>query len=281
MPQRRAFLTGNPLKPEILEVFEELAAWIPERAELAGADLDPSVDHIAQARPDRLIVLGGDGTLLRIGGALGMQQLPLIGVNLGKLGYLAEFTVDAFKASFDRMMNDDTLISRRMMLSIRLDRGADAPAVDRAVNDFVIRDGPPFRMIELALFVDGESLTEMAGDGLIIATPTGSTAQNMSAGGPILLPGTTGIVITPICPHALTYRPLVVPADAKIEVVVRRVNHGTVVAVDGQRNIPLKSGQRLVIHRSQHEFLLVRNPLSPPWNTLITKLKWGASPTKD
>lgn len=279
MPARRAYLVGNPHKDAVHAVFEDLKNWIPRHAELVGAEIGLDPARIVAAKPDRVIVLGGDGTLLCVSGALGDSQLPLIGVNLGKLGYLAEFTADALKACFADAMNNAALITHRMMLDI-LVNGAGRPNVsERAVNDFVIRDGPPFRMIELDVSIDGEHLTEISGDGLIIATPTGSTAYNMSAGGPLLHPATTGMVLTPICPHALTYRPLVVPATSSIEIVARRVNPGTVVSVDGQRTLPLKADQRLVIRRSAHACQLVRNPTVPAWKTLVTKLKWGARPT--
>lgn len=279
MPARRAYLVGNPNKDAVHAVFDDLRRWIPQHAELVGAEvgLDPSC--ILAAKPDRVIVLGGDGTLLCVAGALGESQVPLIGVNLGKLGYLAEFTANALKTCFADAMSNAALITQRMMLDIRIDGAGQPNVAERAVNDFVIRDGPPFRMIELAVSIDGEFLTEISGDGLIIGTPTGSTAYNMSAGGPILHPATTGMVLTPICPHALTYRPLVVPATSIIEIVARRVNAGTVVSVDGQRTLPLSANQTLTIRQSAQSCLLVRNPTVPAWKTLVTKLKWGARPT--
>lgn len=279
MAARRAFLVGNPSKDAVHAVFNDLTTWIPQHAELVGAEIGLDPKRIIDAAPDRVIVLGGDGTLLCVAGALGESQIPLIGVNLGKLGYLAEFTADALKSCFLDAMNNAALITRRMMLDIHIDGAGEPDVADRAINDFVIRDGPPFRMIELAVSIDGEYLTVISGDGLIIGTPTGSTAYNMSAGGPILHPATTGMVLTPICPHALTYRPLVVPADSAIEIVARRVNPGTVVSVDGQRTLPLRADQGLVIRKSAQTCQLVRNPTVPPWKTLVTKLKWGARPT--
>lgn len=278
MPQPRVYLIGNPDKQHVREVFEELRAWIPARAELVGSAVSLDVHEVLAKRPDRVIVLGGDGTLLGVAGKLAADQLPLVGVNLGKLGYLAEFTVEALKAAFDRVVADADLIIPRMMLDLQINGAGASPVVERAVNDFVIRDGAPFRMIELAIRVNGDFLTRVTGDGLIVATPTGSTAYNMSAGGPILRPGTSGIVLTPICPHSLAHRPLVVESDAAIEVTARKVNAGTVISIDGQRILPLRVGQQLLIGRSPHSFLLVRNPEVPRWHTLVTKLKWGVSP---
>jgi len=279
MGRPRAFLIGNPSKPTVGPVFDELRAWMPARTDLVGGSLDIAVQEILAARPDRIIVLGGDGTLLAVAGALGPSQTPLVGVNLGKLGYLADFTVNELQANLERVMTDPSLVTARMTLDIQVETGPSSTVHERSVNDSVIRDGAPFRMIQLAISVDGEFLTEMSGDGLIIATPTGSTAHNMSAGGPILHPETRGIVLTPICPHALTYRPLVVESSLTIEITAKQVNEGTVVSVDGQRTIPLQKGRKVLVRRSPHDFLLVRNPTFPRWHTLVRKLKWGVSPT--
>ena len=130
-------------------------------------------------------------------------------------------------------------------------------------------------MIELAISVDGDHLTNVSGDGLVLATPSGSTAHNMSAGGPIVQPGARGIVLSPINPHSLTHRPLVVPSDASIEVVARRVNPGTTVVIDGQVSLPLGRQDRLTVRRWSHDFQLVRNPAQPKWHTLTQKLGWG------
>ena len=147
------------------------------------------------------------------------------------------------------------------------------------MNDCVIQAGPPFRMIELAVSVDGAELTRFAGDGLIIATPGGSTAHNMSAGGPILQPGLDAIVITPICPHSLTFRPIAVEGDSIIRVVATAVNEGTTARVDGQVSTVFHAGDELIVKRSHQSFQLVRNRANPPWHTLVTKLHWGGGRT--
>ena len=169
-------------------------------------------------------------------------------------------------------MTNEALICQRMMLEVLLD---EPQAALLALNDCVIHAGPPFRVIELDVQVDGEHLTTISGDGLIVATPGGSTAHNMSAGGPILQPGIRAFVLTPLSPHSLTHRPLVVEYDASIYVSVSQANPGTVVSIDGQLTTPLQAGAGLTIKRSPIEFPLIRNPKNNCFHTLVTKLQWG------
>ena len=144
-----------------------------------------------------------------------------------------------------------------------------------AANDCVFHAGAPHRMIELSAAVDGVELTRFSGDGLVLATPSGSTAHNMSVGGPIVQPETCAIVLSPISPHSLTHRPLVVAGDSVIEVKAVRVNPGTTLVIDGQVPMPVGAGDRVTVRRWPHDFQLVQNPAQPKWHTLTTKLKWG------
>lgn len=277
MPKPRVFIVANPDKPRAPEALAELRHWIGDRAQIVGAQPVCEGNDILTAKPDRVIVLGGDGTMLGVARSLGSHQIPIIAVNLGKLGYLADFSVRDLKDAFDRVVADADLISRRMIFNVALPR---ANGDELALNDCVILAGPPFRVIRLAVRVDDEPLTTISGDGLIVATPGGSTAHNVSAGGPILQPGIRAFVITPLCPHSLSHRPLVVESDSTIEISIISANQGTVVSLDGQRTASLRTGESLTIRRSPTDLQLVRNPKHSRFHTLVTKLKWGLLPAE-
>ncbi|MBN1488903.1 MAG: NAD(+)/NADH kinase [Phycisphaerae bacterium] len=274
----RIYLVGNPAKPRVNEVQAALAHDLAPSVEVVGSGTTDDLSAVAGLAPDLVVVLGGDGTLLSIARGLGAHQIPIAGVNFGKLGFLAEFDIEEVKTYLESLVGEAPAYSERKMLEVTV-RGADvAPHTELAVNDCVVHAGPPFRMITLAVRVDGELLTEMVGDGLILSTPCGSTAHNMSAGGPILLPGARGIVVTPLCPHSLTHRPLVVEASAVIEVTALRCNPGTTVSLDGQVSLPLCEGDAVAARCSPHRLKLVVRPGRPRWHTLITKLGWGRAP---
>ena len=178
------------------------------------------------------------------------------------------------------MLSDPKLIHERTIIDVRIaheDQTLDFHSL--GLNDCVIHAGPPFRMIQLAVRIDGQLLTEIRGDGVIIASPSGSTAHNMSAGGPILEPGVQAIVLTPLCPHSLTHRPIVVECASTIEVTAHTVNVGTTVSIDGQISSPFRAGDVLTIRRSEENFKLVKNPKYSRWHTLVTKLNWGRPPS--
>jgi len=279
MPKKRIFIVANPDKPNAREHLDALRDWLGERAEVVGTSLAYGAGDAAAAQLDLIIVLGGDGTLLSVARSLGERQVPLAGVNIGKLGFLAEFSIDELKRQFDRLLDDPQAVSECMMLEACITCDDRVEFCGLAANDCVIQAGPPYRMIELAIAINAEHLTDVSGDGLIIATPGGSTAHNMSAGGPIVQATVQAIVLTPVCPHSLTHRPVVVEADAVIEVRAKRLNEGSTVSLDGQVSFPLRKGQCLTVRRFHETFKLVRNPARPPWHTLISKLKWGQSPT--
>lgn len=283
MPQRselkRVFILGNPDKPGVNEAIADVRAFAESMCTVAGAGLGVDGSIALEAGADLIIVLGGDGTLLAVSRSLGSRQVPLLGVNFGKLGFLAEFSIDGLKKDFDAVLANGELVSPRMILDVCVRRGGNPCFESLAVNDCVIQAGFPHRIIELALNINDVPLTTLAGDGLIICTPTGSTAYNLSAGGPILQGGVMGIALTPLCPHSLTHRPLVVWHEANIDVVVQRANEGTSVIVDGQVSGPLKAGDCVSVKRFGSDFLLVRNPRFPKWHSLVTKLRWGQPPT--
>jgi NAD+ kinase len=278
MSTRRVCLVGNPNKPDAPPAFDRIRKWLIGRGvQVVGGVDRQAATHLAESH-DMVIVLGGDGTILTTAGLLGGCQSPIVGVNLGKLGYLAEFTVEDFEKHGERLLADASLVSQRMMLDVEIHTSGRPVRRRFAFNDCVIHAGQPFRMIELAVRLDGQDVTHITGDGLIVATPTGSTAHNLSAGGPILQPDVQAAILTPICPHSLTHRPIVVGPDAVIEVSPLRTNEGTAAVIDGQQSQPLSVGGRVLARRAAETFRLVRHPDRPAWKTLIRKLSWGRPP---
>ncbi|TKJ39337.1 MAG: NAD(+) kinase [Planctomycetes bacterium B3_Pla] len=232
---------------------------------------------------DFAIVFGGDGSIISTARNISRASVPLIGVNVGKLGFLAEFSVSELKDFFPRLTESKVPMHRRMMLRCTVfnDNQAESKAekfCSSAINDIFIAAGPPFRTVELKILVDGQPLAGCVSDGLIISTPTGSTAYNLSAGGPILSPKIEAMVITPICPHSLSFRSIVINADSRIEVVGVRVNEGTTVSIDGQVLLSLSIDDVVKVEREDSDFLIVNNPLRSQWDTLATKLRWAEKP---
>ena len=223
-------------------------------------------------------VFGGDGSIIAAARLLSRSKVPVIGINLGKLGYLAEFSVKEIKKHFNDIINGKISIEKRMMLNCRLLRKGKEIFSSKAVNDVFITAGPPFRMIELQIKVDGLPLAGCVSDGLIISTPTGSTAYNLSAGGPVISPKMEAVVITPICPHSLSFRPIVIKADSKIEVAGLKVNDGTTISIDGQISHKLRTDDLVLVGKDKDSFLVVNNPIRNEWDTLAAKLGWAEKP---
>jgi NAD+ kinase len=274
----RVFLIGNPGKPSVAQALDQVEQIVSRHARVVGKLLSHPSGDLNEAQPDLVVVLGGDGMMLGVARALGSRQVPLVGVNLGKLGYLAEFSLKDLEDHFGQIVTDPSPLSEGMMLDAAVYHRSQPVFRSLAMNDCVVQAGPPYRMVELAVMADSQPLTSVLGDGLIVSTPIGSTAHNMSAGGPIVENGVNALVITPICPHSLAHRPLVLRADQAIDVIATRANEGTTVAIDGQFSVPLHVGDHLSVHTSEQRFKLVRHPGQTRWNTLLTKLKWGVRP---
>ncbi len=278
---RRLFILGNADKPELVGAIEEVREFAESHCTVVGTALGFDGQAALDAGADLMVVLGGDGTILAVSRSLGHRQIPLIGINFGKLGFIAEFTLAEFRKNFQTLLRDANYVSERMILDITVHRDGEVTFESIAVNDCVVRAGPPFRMIELTVSIDGNHLTTVAGDGFIVCTPVGSTAHNLSAGGPIIQGGVMGIALTPICPHSLSHQPLVVEHEATIEIAVTRPNEGASVMVDGQLGERLEPDDRITIRRFDTNMLLVRNPSYPKWHRLVTKLHWGIPPSYD
>lgn len=289
----RVYIIANLEKPRTHPTLENLLARLAGRAEVLGVGTHQDAP-LESVPADSIIVLGGDGTLLSVARRLAGRPVPLLGVNLGRLGFLASFTPAEIDQYLEPFLAGTLPVSRRLVIEAsvisaevdcRLNDPADVVAKRRfsamALNDAVVTAGLPFRMIELELDVDGQHGVRYHGDGVIVATPSGSTAYNVSAGGPIVSPDVPGICVTPICPHSLSFRPVVISASSTVLVVATKVNLGTTLFCDGQVSSKLMTGDRVLIRRGDNDVLLIDNPVAHEWRSLAQKLHWAVSPAYD
>lgn len=267
---------ANACKPDWREHVAHVKTAVGGQEFIVATDAIP-----CQPMPDLVIVLGGDGTMLHAAREIASRtnaHVPILGINRGKLGYLTAFTMeDVLNRNphlLDAVKKWHLHVSQRMMLETDTHVESRSSESTRHLNDVVIRD--PLRSIGLRVFIDGRELGIISGDGLIISSPTGSTAYNLSAGGPIMLPTSTGLILTPICPHALTFRPLIVPSTSVIKVVCETVWAETVAIIDGQDKYSIKQGQEIEVRASRFYASIVRHPERNLWHNLTTKLHWGA-----
>lgn len=276
----RVALLGSPQKISAQETMDRTRRWLSGRAEVVFSEITYDSSRALPSNPDLLFVFGGDGTVIAAVHQLRRQQVPIVGINLGKLGFLAEFTVSQLESDGDFLFKGELPLTRRVLMNVRLERGAgDETFESLAVNDCVVVAGPPFRIIELNVEADGDDVAELRSDGLIVATASGSTAHNLSAGGPILEPTAQAFTLTPICPHALTFRPLAINAGRTIVVRLKNANPGTTIVIDGHQTTAFRSSDRLMLSRYPADFLLVRNPRRSIWYALRRKLMWGENPS--
>ena len=224
---------------------------------------------------DMVIVLGGDGTLLSAARAIGRREIPLFPVNLGGLGFLTAITVEELYPELERALRSEHRIARRKLMTAEVIRGGEVVASFDALNDAVLTKSEIARMIDLDTYVDEQFVCRYKADGLIIATPTGSTAYSLSAGGPIIFPSVPAICLTPICPHMLTNRPVIVPETSVIRVTSRGPDESVYLTIDGQVGIPIREHDVVVCHSSHHSLLLTRPPRMMFFDVLRQKLKWG------
>jgi NAD+ kinase len=286
----KILVIANISKPKVRQAVDELVPWMRQRSDVVGVDTDSSVD-LTHVNADVVLIFGGDGTLLSTARRLNGRQLPMMGVNFGRFGFLASFTPAQFKEGFEKLVAGRLPQTSRMLIEASvvdadvkctLADPADVVAkrrfVSTALNDAVITAGAPFRMIELLVGPDLDPGVKFLGDGLIVSTPSGSTAYSMSAGGPILGPTIDAVCLTPICPHSLSFRPIVISSQSRIFMTAKRVNKGTTLFCDGQESTNIKAGDRIVIQRADADAILIENPDANEWRTLAEKLNWAASP---
>jgi NAD+ kinase len=274
---KKVIVLANGTKAHVRKAVDEVVPWLREKAQLVVVDLEEKVD-VEQVSADLVIIFGGDGAILSAARRLGKNQIPAVGVNLGKFGFLAEFSVSELRQSLGRILAGDYHISSRMMLQCRVQRNAQVIQDSLALNDAVLSRGSLSRLIAIQLSIDSEPVTTYYGDGLIVSTPVGSTAHSLAAGGPILTHDMEALIITPICPHTLTNRPIVVAHSKQVEMEVVSESHGVALTVDGQLYTALKPGDRVHVQRSDLKFQLVQTQERTFFQTLREKLQWGGHP---
>ena len=272
----RVVVLGVPDRERVRSALKRLRPAIADHAEIIAEDLTFSYDF-SDNPPDLVIVLGGDGSILQAARQMGREQSPVLGINCGRLGFLAALSPDDFLNTWPDVCCGGFHIVDHLMLRTSLIREGQVIAEQLALNEAAVLGGPPYRILDIDLYADGHLATRYRCDGLIIATPIGSTAHNLSAGGPILRRHLQAIVISPISPHTLTYRPLVDSADTVLELTVTEPNQSTSIVVDGRILGPLMPGDRVRIERSDVTFKMLSVNGQDDYRALRDKLGWGGS----
>jgi NAD+ kinase len=279
-PIERVGFVIKPHAPDVDSVLQQLAAYFENRGtecrfEAAAAEklgLKPGYPRDSlPAEVDLVIVLGGDGTLLSIAHLAAESQIPVLGVNMGSLGFLTEVPLNEMFLTLDAYLGgNDDIVSPRQMLEVRAQG-----KVFHCLNDIVINKGALARMIQCAIWIDQKPVSIPRSDGLIISTPTGSTAYSLSAGGPIIQPYIPAIIIAPICPHTLSFRPMVISSDAMIKVQILSEDEKTYLTLDGQRGNLMQKDETVEVRTSDLKLILISSPQRNYFDLLQEKLGWG------
>jgi NAD+ kinase len=283
-----AAIISKPLKPELSGILRDLTQWLqsrdygfildPESAQYFDESCRPEAvkrPDMPQHKPNLVIVLGGDGTLLSASRAFARTDTPILSVNLGSLGFLTEVPLADLYASLEAWCDNCATVEERSMMYTELRRDGKVFQSWDALNDVVVAKGAIARMADFTIEIDGQFVATFRADGVIMSTPTGSTAYSLAAAGPIVMPTVNAMVVTPICPHLLTLRPIVVHGDASIAIHVEGVPSLTYLTVDGQEAVELLIGDEVACRRSQYSVRLVRLRPNGIFNVLRSKLKWG------
>ena len=287
---KRIGVVVKPHRPEALETLCKLTEWLNARGiTLVGG---PAVDReriehetgcVIEVMPDEelpqkvdlILVLGGDGTMIATARMLGDCEVPVIGVNYGGLGYLAEFRIEELFTALESILAGDYKLEKRVMMAVELRRGDELVTKNRVLNDVVMNKSALARIIHIETYLNDQFVNSFRADGLIVSTPTGSTAYNLSAGGPIIFPTMNAVVITPICPFTLSNRPIVVPDDSVIEVRLMTEQEDVALTLDGQVGFPIQARDRVIIRKSNTTFNLVQPKNRNYFDLLRDKLRWG------
>jgi NAD+ kinase len=292
MTERTIKTVGVIVKPYHEEAWKtacELAEWLEARGielvgkpRLLGENLDGAqcvIDEVTDEKfaeeSDLIVVLGGDGTMISTARLVGDSDALVLGINYGSLGYLTDFRIEEMFPALEAIFDGEYEIDRRVMLHAEHWRGEEKLASGRVLNDVVINKAALARIIEIDVSLNELFVNSFRADGLIVSTPTGSTAYNLSAGGPIIYPSMNAVVLTPICPFTLTNRPIVIPDDAMIELKLEKENEGVVLTLDGQIGYTMKTDDRVRIRKSRTTFNLVQPANRNYFDVLRNKLKWG------
>lgn len=287
---KRIGLVLKPHQPEALKTICELTQRLTARGIelLGGPEIERQriehetgcsvrevpTDKLAQ-EVDLVLVLGGDGTMIATARMVGESEVPVLGINFGGLGYLAEFRIEELDTALESILADNYRLDKRMMLDVELWRGDQSITRNRVLNDVVINKSALARIIEIEAYFNHQFVNSFRADGLIVSTPTGSTAYNLSAGGPVIFASMNAVVITPICPFTLSNRPIVVPDDAEIELRLKTVKEEVALTLDGQVGFDLQVEDRVVIRKSNTTFNLIQPANRNYFDVLRDKLRWG------
>lgn len=284
VPVKQVGIVSKPAIKQAAQILPALIEWLAARSIAVRYDvqtglylsMDGGVDR--KSVPDGcqlLIVLGGDGTLLSAARAIAGREIPIFAVNLGGLGFLTSITLDELYPELERALHAELRIADRKMLHCELWRDGRMVSEHEALNDVVLTKASLARMIELDTHVDEHFVCTYKADGLIVSTPTGSTAYSLSAGGPIVFPKVEALCITPICPHTLTNRPVLVPDDSVIQIISLAESETAYLTIDGQVGVPLERGDRVMCRSSDRTVQLIRPPRMMFFDVLREKLSWG------
>lgn len=281
---KTAAIISRPERPEVAKILPGLLAWLGEHGYkviideqtakyIAGQQVVPRQQLSSQAL-DLVVVLGGDGTLLSAARVTAAVDVPLLGVNLGSMGFLTEVPLQSLYPMLDAIAQGRAEVQHRSLMQVQLLRGDAVRGSYMVFNDAVVNKTALARLNTYELYIDKAFVASYRADGMIVATPTGSTAYSLSAGGPVLMPTVNAFVITPVAPHSLTHRPLVVPDSVEIEILLRSEEEVAYLSLDGQPGLDLRDGDRVRCRRSEHHVNLFRTE-SDFFHVLRTKLKWG------
>ena len=287
---KRVGIVVKPHQPEVLKTLCGVVDWLSQRGItlVGGPEIERDrIEHetgcaVEVLEPEQLalsadlmLLLGGDGTMIATARLLGDTEVPVLGVNYGGLGYLAEFRIEELYAALESILAGNYAVEKRVRLAVELMRGEERVTHNRILNDVVINKSALARIIEIEAHLNKQFVNSFRADGLIISTPTGSTAYNLSAGGPVVFPSMNAVVITPICPFTLSNRPIVVPDESLIELRLKTQNEDVALTLDGQVGVPLKPEDRVVIRKSKTTFNLVQPMNRNYFDVLRDKLRWG------
>lgn len=284
MKSKSIGILTKPKFPEVKATVRAIVNWLRDRK--IDVMLDSTAATLLNERgglqktqlalkADVLLVLGGDGTMLNAARLAGERGIPILGVNMGGLGFLTEVRLEHLYPSLERVFANEYVLDERLMIGTHIHRHGETVAQGVVLNDVVVSKGTLARMIELKVAIQGQFVTNLRGDGLIVSTPTGSTAYSLSAGGPIINPAVRSLILSPICPHTLTHRPLIVPDDVEVDITLTSKDEGAMATLDGQVGVALTQGDTVVLKVSEYRTRLIRFPESSYYEVLREKLKWG------
>jgi len=285
MQLRRVGIWGNTAKPAVGPLARDLISWLESKgrevvlarplAEVLGGPVSAVEEEALPGAVDLVVSLGGDGSLLHSARLVGGAGVPILGVNLGRLGFLAEVPPDGMIEAMEKVLEGQFQVEERMNLAAALHRNGRRVAEFRALNDVVVDRGASPRVLQFEIVVHGAQVTTYTGDGLIVATPTGSTGHSLSAGGPVVNPRTRLVIVTPMCPHTLAARTIIISDTERLEASVHSAGHEAQLAVDGQVGITVQSGDRLTVEAASTVTRLVRLNHTSFYEILRTKFQWG------